>query len=57
MKLYQLTYTAQVAAKEEEGFQSLSTIIEYAINKAYLGNIFVDNSKAELENDNEIIVS
>ena len=57
MKVYQLTYTAQVAAVDTFTFKHLSEDIEIFLTNEYSGNILVDNSRTELENDNEIIVS
>ena len=57
MKVYQLTYTAQVAAVDTFTFKNLSEDIEIFLTNEYSGNIIVDNSRTELENDSEIITS
>ena len=57
MKIYQLTYTAQIAAKDGCKFEGLSSRLEHYLSAVYSPEIIVDNSKIELENDDEIIVS
>ncbi len=57
MKIYQLTYTAQVAIQDDVGFDDIAKDISCCLNKTYAGYILVDNEKAELESDDEIITS